>query len=145
MFSTVCSAAERESHSLMNDKSTRKAGPLKCYIIRHIFENGRICSGHSRRRGKRRRRRDIYLQPIFSYKLQQTRFVLQKDTSLISQKHKVCLGGEELHNPINEMLKICQYINMMWTLTRHLSKLSPEHIFLKLKIFGASFSFISHM
>lgn len=38
VYSAVCSAAERESHNLMNGKSTRKTQSLKHYIIRHISE-----------------------------------------------------------------------------------------------------------
>lgn len=103
VFGAVCSAAERGSHSLMNDKSTRKARHTQILREKTHFENGGLCSGHPCRRPEGGEEDVTYFQSIFSYKLRQTRFV-SKHTPVLSARSTKCVcNREELHNPLIEM------------------------------------------
>lgn len=108
----VCGAVEREWHSLMNVKSTRKAWSLKYYIRVSCSWGGP-------------RRHVTYFQPLFSCKLQQNKICFQNHTSLICQKHKVCL----------QQRRAAQSTNWCWgeKIAEKLSRISfgPSLVYLK--------------
>lgn len=88
---TQCVAQWKENHTLMNVKSTRGAWPLKYYIMRHtVKKECHVLKIHASILRGKKQTCDIFSIYIL-LQAAANKICFQKHSSLICQKHKVCL------------------------------------------------------